>query len=157
MKPTALMTVTAIAGILAAEARSADYQVQRSIQLPASSTEVWHLVGDFCDIDDWHPDISACDLKVIEGRLHRVLKTTDGGEIVEQRIAAEAGLSYTYKIAASPLPIDRYTATFSIEPGEGSRVSWSARFSSDDPATEAAIIDMFATGLSAIEGFFLVE
>lgn len=157
MKRKPLMAVATVFIVLASVARSADYQVNRSLQLPVSSTEVWRLVGDFCDIDDWHPEIVACDLKVIDGRLHRVLTTTAGAEILERRIAAEPGLSYTYRISASPLPIDKFTATFSIEPGEGARVDWSARFSSDDPATETAIAELFDTGLSAIEGFFIME
>jgi len=60
-------------------------------------------------------------------------------------------LSYTYRISASPLPIERFTATFSIEPLDGARVTWSARFSSDDPSMEATIVEFFETGLAAIE------
>lgn len=144
-------TATVISGLLATDAWSADYETMRTLQLPLSTTEAWHVVGDFCDIDDWHPDIRACSLKVIEGRLHRVLTTTDGAESVERRIAVEPGLSYTYKLVSSSLPIENYTATFSIEPNDGSRISWSARFSSDDPAMEAAVAEMFETGLSAIK------
>ena len=154
MKPTVLITAAAISGSLATGAWPADYQVQRTLQLPSPSTEVWHVVGDFCDIDDWHPDITACATKVIDGKLHRVLTGADGGKIVQQRIAAEPGLSYTYKLANSPLPIEKYTATFSIEPNDGTLVSWSARFSTEDPAMEAAIAEMYETGLSAIEAAF---
>ncbi|MCG6904878.1 MAG: SRPBCC family protein [Rhodobacter sp.] len=156
MKPTAMMIAT-FAGFLATGAGAANYQVQRTLQLPFPSTEVWHLIGDFCDIDDWHPDISGCALKAVEGRLERILTTTEGAAIVEQRIAVESGLSYTYKISASPLPIEGFTATFSIEPIDGARVTWSARFSSDDPSMEAAIIELFETGLAAIESNIGVE
>lgn len=150
MKPNAMMIAT-LAGFLATGAGAAEYQVQRTLQLPFPSTEVWHMIGDFCDIDDWHPDIGGCALNATEGRLERVLTTTDGAEIVERRIAVEPGLSYTYRISASPLPIERFTATFSIEPLDGARVTWSARFSSDDPTMEATIVEFFETGLAAIE------
>lgn len=156
MKPIAMM-IAAFAGFLATGAGAANYQVERTLQLPLPSTEVWHLIGDFCDIDDWHPGIGGCALKAVEGRLERVLTTTEGAEIVEQRIASEPGLSYTYRISASPFPIDRFTATFSIEPIDGARVTWSARFSSDDPAMEAAVIEFFEAGLAAIESNFSVD
>ena len=150
MKPKVIM-IAAILGLAATGAGAAQYQVERTLQLPLSSTETWHQIGDFCDIDDWHPNISACALKVIDGRLHRVLKTTEGAEIVEQRIAAEQGLSYTYKISSSPFPVEKYTATFAITPNDGTLISWSARFSSDDPSMEAAIIQLIEEGLLAIE------
>ena len=150
MKPTAL-AMPVLAALVASPAMAADYKVSRSLQLSAPGTQVWHLIGDFCDIDDWHPAIRDCALKVIDGRLHRVLTTTDGAAITQRRIATEPGLSYTYKLTASPLNIDRYTATFSIEPNDGTRVTWSARFTSDDPAAETAIADLFDTGLAAIE------
>lgn len=157
MKPTILITAALVATALSAGARAADYEVQRSIQLPSSSVEVWARVGDFCDIDDWHPGIAACDLKVIEGSLHRVLTTAEGSEIVERRIAAEPGLSYTYRMSATPMPVANYTATFSVEPGEGTRVSWSARFSADDPAMEVAVAALIEDGLAAIERALTAE
>ncbi len=150
MKPTTL-TIGALSGLLATAAAAEDYNVQRTLQLTASATHVWHLAGDFCDIDDWHPDILACSLNVIDGRLHRRLTTADGVEIVEQRIAAEHGLSYTYVISSAPFPIENYTATLSIESLDGALISWSANFSSDDPSMEALIGDFFDAGLSAIE------
>ncbi len=61
------------------------------------------MAGDFCDIDDWHPAIADCVLKVEDGALHRILTTVEGGEFVEKRIAFEARQSYTHhrKLAAA--------------------------------------------------------
>jgi len=151
------MTIATLSGFLATGAGATDYQVQRTLQLHIPSTKVWHLIGDFCDIDDWHPNIGGCALKAVGGKLDRVLTTTQGAEIVEQRIATEPGLSYTYRISSSPLPIERFTATFSIEPLDGARVTWSARFSSDDPTMEATVVEFFETGLAAIERNIGVE
>ena len=137
--------------LLASGGSAADYTVQRTLQLASSATDVWHVVGDFCDIDDWHPEINACSVKVIDGKLHRVLAGTDGTETVERRIAVEAGLSYTYKMEATSLPVDTYTATFSIEHLNGSLISWSVRFTSDDPAAEGAVTRMIEIGLKAID------
>lgn len=151
MKLRILMSATAISGLCASTVWSADYSVKRTLQLSSSSTEVWNVVGDFCDIDDWHPDLVACTLKVIDGSLHRSVTSDDGAVYLEKRIAVDPGLSYTYRIIDSPLPIKNFTATFSIEPLDGSLVSWSARFMSDDPKMADTISEMIEIGISEIE------
>ena len=150
MKMNVILAATALSAI-ATTAVSGDYQVTRTLQLSAPSFEVWRVIGDFCDIDDWHPGVTDCELKVIDGRLNRVLTTGDGGRFQEQRIATEAGLSYTYRIVDSPLQVARYAATLSVEPGEGARVTWSASFSSDDPAMEGVVTGLIEAGLEGIE------
>ena len=144
------MTATLLA-LVASTTQAADYKVSQTLQVDAKITDVWHKIGDFCDIDDWHPDITTCALKVVDGRLHRVVSMQDGSKISEQRIAAEQGLSYTYKINASPLPLDSYTATLAVEPLNGTQITWSARFSSDDASMEAMVQNLIATGLASIE------
>ena len=156
MKQTA-MIIAVMSGVMTASAGAADYRVERTVQLDVPSTQVWHVVGDYCDIDDWHPDISTCRMTVEGGKLFRVLTTTAGDEITEQRIAAEQGLSYTYKLSDGGGPITKLTATLSIEPNDGTLLSWAARFSSDDPAVEARVISMFETGLAAIKRHFESE
>ena len=142
---------------LAGAVSAADYNVVRNVHLDTPSTEVWRVIGDFCDVDDWHPDVTACRLKVIDGGLHRVLTTADGVEFVERRIASEAGLSYTYRLVSGPLPVENYTATLSIEAGDATRISWSARFASEDPAMEQAVTGLIDKGLAAIESRFGAE
>ena len=147
----AKLTATAIGAVCATAASATDYEVKRTLVLSSPAAEVWHMIGDFCDIDDWHPGVKSCSLKVIDGSLARVLATVDGDEIVQKRIGKEAGLSYTYKTITSPLPIENITGTLSIERFDKPEVSWSVRFSSDDPTMEQTVIDELETGLSAIE------
>ncbi|HEY9038859.1 MAG TPA: SRPBCC family protein [Roseovarius sp.] len=154
MKLAMTTAFVAFAALQATGAWSADYKVQRTLQLSSSATDVWNMAGDFCDIDDWHPAIADCALKAKDGALYRILTTVDGAEFVEKRIAVEAGQSYTYTIESSPLSIEKYTATFSIESLNGSLISWSGSFSSDDPSMEAAIAGIYESGLSAIENVF---
>ena len=71
-------SIAVISLLCATSASSADYKVKRSLELPIQSTAVWHLIGDFCDIDDWHPNVQACALKVMDGSLVRVLTMDDG-------------------------------------------------------------------------------
>ncbi|WP_108837446.1 SRPBCC family protein [Tateyamaria sp. Alg231-49] len=128
--------------------------MSRSIELSAPAEDLWSLIGDFCDIEDWHPSVSACSLKVSDGAPVRFVTSKDGDEAVHKRTAKEAGISYTYKTARSPLPIENFTATLSIEPFEEPLIMRSARFSSEDPATEQFIAEEIETALSAIKVHF---
>ncbi|MEO9821011.1 MAG: SRPBCC family protein [Paracoccaceae bacterium] len=135
----------------ATAAWSADYKVKRSIEIPVSSTQAWHLIGDFCDIDDWHPSVNACSLRVLDGSLVRVLSSNGREDVAQKRIARESGLSYTYKSINSNLPIENFVSTLSVEPGNKARIEWSANFSSEDPAMEKLVVQEIETGMSAIE------
>lgn len=157
MKSIKTLAVVAISGVLANSAGAADYDVTRTLQLKHAKADVWRLVGGFCDVDDWHPEIVGCDLKVIDGKLHRVLTTSSGVRFVDQRIAKERGLSYTYKTSEGSLPIDNFVSTLSVEPIDGARVTWSANFSSEDPAMEAKVIELIEKGLAGIESSFRAE
>lgn len=117
----------------------------------AVGEEVWHLIGDFCDIDDWHPKVSSCALKVMDGSLVRVLTTDNGDQVTHKRIAQEDGLSYTYKTISPALPIEKFTATLSVQPGENLLIEWIANFTSDDPAMERVVVEDIEGGLSAIK------
>ncbi|WP_298355539.1 SRPBCC family protein [uncultured Litoreibacter sp.] len=152
MTSIAKFTVIAASLLCATAAWSADFQVKRSIELPSTTPQVWHLIGDFCDIDDWHPKVSSCALKAIDGSLVRVLTTDTGDQMTQKRIAREEGLSYTYKIVSSSLPIEKFTATLSVQPGENLLIEWIANFSSDDPAMERVVVEDIEGGLSAIKG-----
>lgn len=154
MKFNMKVTTTAISVLCATAASSADYKVTRSLELSSPATETWHLIGDFCDIDDWHPNVSGCSLKVMDGSLVRVLTTDAGDEFVQKRIAQEAGLSYTYKTVSSSLPVENFTATLSIEPFDSPLVMWSANFSSDDPTMEQVIVEEIEAGMAAIASKF---
>jgi len=151
MTSTARISAIAIGLFCATTASSADFQVKRSLELPSSTSQVWPLIGDFCDIDDWHPNVSSCALKVMDGSLVRVLTTDAGDRMIQKRIAREEGLSYTYKMVSSPKPIEKFTATLSVQPGENLLIEWIANFSSNDPAMESFVVDDIEAGLSAIE------
>ena len=71
--------------------------------------------------------------------------------MTQKRIAREEGLSYTYKTVSSTLPIEKFTATLSVQPGENLLIEWIANFSSDDPKMEDVVVGDIEAGLSAIE------
>ena len=148
-----LVAATAVAlPVSASETKS--YSVSRSVTIDASAEEVWNVMGDFCDLDDWHPAFVGCQLKAIDGGLHRILTMDGGGAFVEKLVASEPGLSYTYSIVEGPLPLERYTGTMSITPGQPVEVTWSSRFKSPDPAMEGAVIGVYESGLEALAAQF---
>ena len=151
MTSIAKFSLIAASLFCATAAWPADFQVKRSIELPASPSLAWRLIGDFCDIDDWHPQVSSCALKVLDGSLVRVLTTDTGDQVTQKRIAREEGLSYTYRTVNSTLPIEKFTATLSVQPGENLLIEWNANFSSDDPDMEDVVVGDIEAGLSAIE------
>ena len=151
MTSIAKFSVTTAALLCATAAASADFQVKRSMEVFSPMPEVWRLIGDFCDIDDWHPNVKACALKVMDGSLVRVLTMDTGDQVTQKRIAREEGLSYTYATVSPSSPIERYTGTLSIQPGEKLLVEWIVNFSSDDPAMESLVVGKIERGLSAIE------
>ena len=151
MTSIAQFSLIAASLFCATAAWPADFQVKRSIELPASPSLAWQLIGDFCDIDDWHPQVFSCALKVLDGSLVRVLTTDTGDQVTQKRIAREEGLSYTYRVVNSTLPIEKFTATLSVQPGENLLVEWIANFSSEDPKMEDVVVGDIEAGLSAIE------
>ena len=151
MTSIAKVSVVAASLFCATAAWPADFQVKRSIEFPSTTSQVWPLIGDFCDIDDWHPKVSSCALKVMDGSLVRVLTTDTGDQMTQKRIAREEGLSYTYKTVSSSLPIEKFTATLSVQPGENLLIEWIANFSSDDPEMEGVVVGDIEAGLSAIK------
>lgn len=84
----------------------------------------------------------------------RELHLADGGTVVET-LLDEGPRTYSYRIDDSPLPVESYVATISIDDaaGGGSAVTWVADFTAagatDDEAV-AVIEGIFRGGLDAV-------
>lgn len=132
-----------------------DYSVSRHVEITGSPEAAWQAIGDFCDIDDWHPAILGCALRADGGSVQRHLTLSDGGTLVERLVAVDAGgLTLTYAIVSSPLPLERYTSTLSITRGDPSIVTWSGRFTTDDAELEAFFEGFYDAGLAQIAAQF---
>ncbi len=144
-----VLSAALVASVAAADTTS--YSVTRSVTVDATAGEVWQVIGDFCDIDDWHPAFIGCALKAPEGGgVHRVLTMDGGAEFLEKLVASEPGLSHTYSIVEAPVPITNYVSTLAITPGDKVEVTWSSRFKTDDPEIEALVISVYESGLAAL-------
>jgi len=128
-----------------------------SIDIPASADQVWQLIGDFNSLPNWLPFIPKSELG--EGGKLRTLETADGAVIVERLQAHDdAGKTYSYSIEQAPFPVTDYLASILVEArGQGSRVTWSGRFTpngvSDDEA-QALFTGIYQGGLEALRANF---
>lgn len=110
----------------AAEAAS----VAKKIEIAAAPAKVWAAIGSFCDIGSWLPIVAKCEMSEAGGKKVRTLTTGDGGVLVETLEKwDDAGMSYTYRIQSSPLPMENYISTIKVSgKGKASTVEWSSSF-----------------------------
>lgn len=151
---TKFSLTTALLLVLASSVSAEDYTITSSVSVAADSSAVWQAVGDFCDVDDWHPGIVSCVLEARDGAVHRQLTLGDGALVLEQLVSSVAGESYTYNIMEAPLPITDYVSTVSVSVGNPTTVTWAGNFKSDVPDMEGAIQGLYDGGLSAISARF---
>lgn len=141
------------AGVAATPALAID--LSESVDVTASPADAWAAIADWCSIAAWHPVIASCEPSEDGDKTMRMLTTGDGGEILEElNELNEDGMSMTYSIIESPLPIANYNSTISVaENGEGATVTWSSTFDSngvsDDEAFEL-MTGIYRTGLDEL-------
>ena len=117
--------------------------------------QVWQAIGDFCSIAEWHPAIARCAAGEQNGATLRTLTTVDGAVLVERRVQhSEEGMSYSYQIVESPLPVADYEATLAVmDSAGGALITWSGEFAAAgaaDAEARAVIEDLYAAGLAAL-------
>lgn len=158
---TALAVTLALA--LAPAAQAGSINVTESVTLPVKPAAAWAVVGDFSGLEAWHPAVVASTLQgsgQARGDI-RVLTLGNGAEIREELVSWDGeGMSYSYDILASPLPVSGYTSTLSVSGnGEGrSRITWESSFDpkGDTPSADAeeTIRGVYRGGLDAVARLF---
>jgi hypothetical protein len=128
MKKISILAVASSTALLfsclSAAALESHYKAASSAPVDAE----WKKIGDFCGISSWHPAVEKCELSS-DGK-ERTLSLKGGGTIVEDLVKwNDKAHSYTYKIKASPLPVEHYISTIKVEKhGKGSMVVWSGTY-----------------------------
>ena len=123
--------------------------------LPASPDQVWSAIGDPGAISSWHPAIAESSLNGND----RVCTLGDGARIDEQIDQVDnAGRSYSYRIVASPLPIENYQSTIKVVDSDGGcNVEWTSTFdvvgAPEDEIAEM-IRGLYEAGMGAIRDQF---
>lgn len=151
---TSLLAGLVAAGLAATPALAIDLSESVDVDVPAA--DAWAAIADFCSIETWHPVIAECEQSEQDGKTMRTLTTGDGGELLEElKEMNEDGMSFTYAIIESPLPIADYVSTVEVgENGDGATVTWSSNFNaagaSDDEALEL-MTGIYRAGLDELK------
>lgn len=151
----------ATAGLFALTSVAHALEVTRSRDVDAPPAAVWAVIGDFCAIGRWHPQVERCilsndeDDESVTVQVRGLVVKGGLGTIVEIETARdETGMSYSYSFVQGPLPVSAYNATFAVRPnGSGSTVIWSGTFDAAGVADAAAVADLtevYDVGLAGI-------
>lgn len=141
-------------GVAASPAVAID--LSETVEVSSSAEDSWAAIADWCSIPNWHPVIATCEPFEEDGKTMRTLTTGDGGELLEElQELDEDGMSFSYTIVESPLPIAGYASTMTVaENGDGATVTWSSSFEangvSDDEAFEL-MTGIYRTGLDELK------
>ena len=141
------------AGLVASPALA--LELRRSVEVAAPPEQVWQAIGGFCTIAEWHPVVARCVDGERDGVALRTLTTVDGAVLVERRVQySEEGMSYSYQIVESPLPVRDYEATLAVmDSAGGSTITWSGEFAAagaPDQQALAVIEGIYEAGLAAL-------
>lgn len=136
--------------------------VRRSTVVDAPLADVWALLRDFNEHEDWHPAVAESriegDRAGDEVGCVRRFALQDGSVLREQLLAlSDAEPGYTYCILDSPLPLYNYVAQVRLKPvTDGQRTFWEWRSSFQTPPGResdlAALVgrDIYEAGFRAV-------
>lgn len=130
--------------------------VSESTTIQAPAKEVWALVGEFNDLERWHPAVTMSKQLADQ----RYLTLADGAEIVEQETARDdTAMSYSYRILSGPLPVEDYQATINVSSvnANESTVTWSSTFDANgvpDAQAEEVIRGVYKAGLQQLNRMY---
>jgi Polyketide cyclase / dehydrase and lipid transport len=146
----------AIAGACLGMTTASAATLSRSVDVDASPSAVWALIGPFCAIRNWLPPVGTCHE---DGGVPptRTLVTKDGKATFVERETArnEAEFFYSYTFLSSPLPVTAYSSTIRVAArSQGqSTVTWTGSYVPDagkERDAQAALEDIYAAGLESI-------
>lgn len=134
--------------------------LSRSVNVRATASQVWSVIGPFCAIKDWHPVVGTCSLVGVHSPT-RTIVTKDGKiTFVEPQIARnETERFYSYTFKSSPFPVTHYMGTIWVvsDPDNTSTVLWTGTYTplpGKEAEAEADFAGVFDAGLAALKNRF---
>jgi len=124
--------------------------VSETVALDAPAAEVWSLVGEFNDMERWHPAVKIS--KQLAEYRHLILQ--DDSVIVEEETGRDdAAMTYSYKILSGPLPVSNYQSTITVTAisANKSSVTWSSTFTPESADAAGTIRDVYQAGLDKLD------
>jgi hypothetical protein len=150
------LAMTFMAATFALTGAAGAVEVKRKIEINGEIKKVWAEIGGWCAIGSWHPAIAKCEESEEGGKKKRTLTTKDGG-VIKETMTKSTDTSYSYQIDESPLPVEKYTATFAVTPDSDDKeevnIAWSAKFDAKGKDADAKkVIDgIFKAGMDALK------
>ncbi len=136
--------------------------VEEGIVLPAKPAEVWKVVGNYGNLQAWHPVVG--NTTVTQGENDQVgairtVETKDGAKIVEKLLAYDGKrMRMRYEILESPLPVSEYRSDLKVvAAGEGSRVIWNSHFKANgtpDAKARETVSGIYKAGFAGLQEKF---
>lgn len=130
-------------------------QAEASKTISAPADAVWNTIRAFSGLERYFTIFTSSTTDGSGVGATRTLNLPDGGQFHERLESLDDETrTLTYVVLTSPLPIENYVGTVTVEDaGDGkSRVSWSARFDVS-PDHEAAMVETLgAAYASGIDG-----
>lgn len=134
--------------------------LQRRIEVNAAPADVWERIGPFCSLADWHPAVGSCTMDGHSPPTRTIVTADGAATFVETEFRRhDPAFIYSYRIMSGPLPLTDYQAMFYVEDNGagGSEIIWSSVYTPDagaEAAAEAALVDIYETGLNAIAALY---
>ncbi|GJE44226.1 SRPBCC family protein [Methylobacterium soli] len=140
---------------------SSALEVIRGLDIPAPPAAVWAIMGDFCAIEHWHPQVKRCFLSEDDEDgaaalpVRRLFTTERESIIVEvETDRDEVSMSYSSRLLGGPVPVKNYSSTIAVTSnGAGALVTWRATFDADavsDAEAVTFIAGSYERGLAGI-------
>lgn len=145
-------------------------KVTETIQIEASAAEVWSVIGNFGEADQWLPMVEGIEsVGGNEAGASRVLLLGGNAKLTETlKKHSDEKMTYSYKIPnktldVAVLPVNNYSSTLSVKAdGENSIVTWKGAFyrgyPNNDPPAElndeaavAAVSGVYQAGLAYLK------
>lgn len=135
-------------------------KVNVSGTIPASANEVWKLVSDFGELNQFVEAVEKCTSDRTGVGAVRTLTLQDGG-IVKEKLQSldNENRELTYTIEKSPMPIDNYTGTMTVKElkENQSEFTWSSEFDVNDEAAgemTEALQGLYSLGVNGLQEKF---
>ena len=141
-----VLTVTALLSACATMHKdsAANLAAVEKITINAPAAKVWAKVANYGDLGAFHPAVVKTEIKSgtnnVKGAV-RLLTLGDGGTVNETLTNYDAaGMSYSYIINESVLPVSHYSAKIDVNPisANVTEVIWNANFARKDPSSTPA-------------------
>ena len=134
-----------------------------SVEVKASASDVWKVVGAFDKLQDWHPAVESSTVTGSPTAVgtQRTLHLKGGGDIQEELTSySDSNMRLTYSILSGPLPVANYESYIGVvDEGSGkSLVIWGSTFDAGGGATDAkakgVITSVYKAGLDNLKKKF---